>query len=311
MKEVVTESSRSTLAARAAWLQLILNRTNIDTAEMLGVSRLRVPKLVQWAESHGLAAITIHAPAGLDWELSDRLRERYGLVEALVGVEDSLQSPARWAARYVSEVLTEGGVLGIAWGQGTQAIVREMEALNGIPHADVVQLIGGLPPVGTSWHSSEFLVRLSAVLGGSAAGLLSPMIVPDEATARGLRTEPSIAQAFAFMERMDVAVFGIGAWAEGGSRVREELSAAERAEASDVVADICGVFLNAAGQSVHRELSDRILSIGELTLRNRPVRLGMAVNESKARAIDAALRSGIVTVLCTNATTAAAILRVS
>ena len=41
--------SKEVLAARAAWLQLIDGRTHIEIAEILEVSRLRVPKLVRWA----------------------------------------------------------------------------------------------------------------------------------------------------------------------------------------------------------------------------------------------------------------------
>ena len=299
---------KSTLAARAAWLHLIDNRTNIEIADQLGVSRLRIPKLVRWAEDHDVVKISIRPPAGLDWPLAERLRSAYGLVDALVSPQPALHSVARLAARYVCEVLIEGGALGVTWGRGAQAMASELEQMPDVPQADVVQLIGGLPEPDTAWHSTELLVRLSEVLGGSAAALLSPMIVPDAATARGLREEPSIAHAFSAMERLDVAVLGIGAWVSDGSRVRAELAPDDLARMQDVVADVCGILLDAEGNTVHHELSRRILSIEEQTLRTRPVRVGIAIADSKVPAIRAALRSGLLTVLCTNTRTAELVL---
>lgn len=303
-------TSKEDLAARAAWLQLIDGRTNIEIAELLDVSRLRVPKLVRWAEEVGLASVAIQSPPGVDWDLATLLRDRFGSVDFFVSPQPSVNSAARLAARYVCEVLIEGGLLGVAWGTATQAFVTELELLPNVPQSDVVQLIGGLPQAQTAWHATELLVHLSAVLGGSAAALLSPMILPDADTARGLRDEPSIAHAFNLMEHLSVAVVGIGAWA-GGSRVLAELTARDVKRTRDVAADVCGVLLNVDGQVVHEEISARIMSIDAATLRESPVRMGIAVGEHKAAAIRAALKSGLLSIFCTDQHTAQAVLEIS
>jgi DNA-binding transcriptional regulator LsrR (DeoR family) len=300
--------SNHALAAQASWLQLIQGRMNIEIADALGVSRLRVPKLVKWAEDHDVLDVSLRVPATLDQLAADELRTRFGLADALVSSEPGLHPAARLAAQYCCEVLTEGGSLGIAWGRSAQALVSELEHLPAVPQVDVVQLIGGLPETGTAWHSTELLVRLAAVTGGSAAGLLAPMVIPDAATARGLRDEPSIARAFALMKQANVAVVGVGAWEPGGSRVLAQLDDAEGASTADVVADVCGILLDVDGAVVHAELSERMISIDEATLRERPVRMAIAVGESKARAIASALRSGLVSVLSTDAPTAKQVL---
>jgi DNA-binding transcriptional regulator LsrR (DeoR family) len=300
--------SKTTLAAHAAWLQLVESRTNIEIAELLGVSRLRVPKLVRWAEDHDLADVAIHPPAGLDWALGEALRSEFGLVEALVSSDSAASAVSRLAARYVVEVLTEGGVLGVAWGRGAQGMAAELERMRDVPQVDVVQLIGGLPEPDTAWHATELLVRLSHVFGGNAAALLSPMVVPEVATAVGLRDEPSIAHAFEVMSRVDVAVVGVGAWVVGGSRVRAQLDGDDLSATEDVAADVCGVLLGGDGGVVHRELSRRIVSVEEQVLRACPVRLATVTGPGKVLAIRAALRSGLLTVLCTDSETAALVL---
>ncbi|MGX1695293.1 sugar-binding transcriptional regulator [Microbacterium keratanolyticum] len=305
----MAKSSSKALAARAAWLQLIEDRSNIEIAEELGVSRLRVPKLVRWAEDHDVLEVLIRVPSGIDWEASQAIRSRFGLADALTSLDTGVHAAARLAARFSCEVLTEGGSIGIAWGRSAQAMVAELERMPNVPQVDIVQLIGGLPENGAAWHSAELLVRLSAVTGGEVAGLLSPMIVPDVETARGLREEPSIARAFAQMREANVVVVGIGAWGNGGSRVHAELDDADRDRASDVVADVCGILLDAEGRTVHADISERMISIDETTLRERPVRIGVAVGEGKVPALRAALRSGLLTVLCTDVATAQQILK--
>ena len=302
-------TSKKDLASWAAWLQLIEKRSNKEIAEILKISRLRVPNLVSWAEKNKLASISIEAPSDVDWLLSDRLRERFGLVEVLVSSQPSLINVSRLAARYVCEVLTEGGLLGIAWGTGIQSMVTQIARLPNVPQCDVVQLIGGLPEAETTWHATELLVNLSDMMRGSAAALLSPMILPDAQTAIGMRAEPSIADVFNLMQTLSVAVVGIGAWESGGSRVRAELATKDARRTEDVVADVCGVLINAHGQVVHKEISARIMSIDELTLRASPVRLGIAIGEQKVAAIHATLTSGMLSVLCTDRPTAKLLLQ--
>lgn len=301
-------ATKANLAANAAWMQLVDRDTNIEIANRLGVSRLLVPKLVATARSNSLADIQIRRPSGMDWELGEQLRTEFGLSEALVTPMPNLHAVARLAARYVCEILVEGGLLGIAWGRSAQAMVAELERMPEVPQTDVVQIIGGLPEPESAWHPTELLVRLTSVLGGSAAALLSPMIVADSATADGLREEKSIAHAFSAMNRIDVAVLGIGAWTTTGSRVRAELEPSDLDGTDDVVADVCGMLLNGDGETIHHDLSTRILSIDEETLRARPVRLGIAMGDGKVEAIRAALRSGLLSTLCTDSRTARLVL---
>ena len=74
------------------------------------------------------------------------------------------------------------------------------------------------------------------------------------------------------------------------------------------MADVCGVLLNSDGRVVHEEISARIMSIDATTLRESPVRIGIAVGERKADAISSSLKSGLLSVLCTDRHTAEQVL---
>jgi len=134
------------------------------------------------------------------------------------------------------------------------------------------------------------------------------MILPDAATAEGLRREPSIAHAFHMMERLNVAVVGVGSWEPAASRVKTEMSVEELRALKAVSADVCGILLADDGEVVGHEISRRIMAIDEVTLRRCPVRIAVSFGEKKVGAIRTVLRSGLVSVLCTDYPTAKRVL---
>lgn len=300
------------LAARAAHLHHVDGRTNIEIADELGISRLRVPKLLDLARETGIVRIDIRPPAGFDAYRSSALRKLYSLSEALVTPSGAAPGAVGLlAARYVREVLNGGGKLGVAWGRAIAGLVDGLEAVGSVPPVDVVQLIGGTPTVAGALHASELLGRLSALTPGQIFALQAPMILPSEATAKGLRAEESVARTLAAIPTVDIAVVGIGAWEEGTSRVYSEFKPRDqrRGTVDHVAADLCGVFVDSRGHLTGQELSDRMISATADDFKAIPLTAGIAYGPEKVLAIDAALKSGLLNVIATDASTADALLQ--
>ncbi len=305
---------KSVLATRVAWLHHVDKKTNVEIAEELGIHRLKVPKLLDFAEESGIASISIAAPAGVDAPRSDALRAQFGLSEALVVSEGSAPgSVGALTARYAGEVLIGSGKLGVAWGKSIAEVVTAIEAMPSFPQCDLVQLIGGIPALERSLHASELLGRLGAVTRGRTFALHAPMILPSAATAAGLRNEESIARTLAAASEVDVAVVGVGSWDPALSRVIAELSEPDRLAglAQGIAADICGVFVDADGAVVGEEISQRMISVTAEDLRGTPLRVAVAYGSEKVGAISAALKSGLVNVLVTDGPTADALLNLN
>lgn len=307
------ELPKSVLATRVAWLHHVDQKTNVEIAEELGIHRLKVPKLLDYAEESGIATISIAAPSGVDARRSDALRAQYGLSEALVVPGGSVSgSVGALAARYAGEVLIGSGKLGVAWGRSIAEVVSAMEAMPTFPQCDLVQLIGGIPALERSLHASELLGRLGAVTGGRTFALHAPMILPSASTAAGLRTEESIGRTLAAAAEVDVALVGIGSWVPPLSRVIVELSEADRLAglAQGIAADICGVFVDGEGRVVGDEISRRMISVTAEDLRGIPLRVAVAHGSEKISAVAASLKSGLINVLVTDAPTADGLLAV-
>ncbi|MEU6680618.1 sugar-binding domain-containing protein [Streptomyces sp. NPDC046853] len=284
-------------------------KSKIQIAEEFGVSRFKVARVLETALERDLVRIEIRVPAELDAERSDALRARYGLrhavvVESPTSVDEIEESPdpenlGEVAADLLGELVTEGDVLGLAWGRST---IHMAAALDQLPPCTVVQLTG-VYDAGTAERGSVEAVRRAAqVSGGEAHPIYAPMLLPDPATAAALRNQTGIARAFEYFDKVTVAAVSIGSWEPGISTVHDMLSDEERAHYASlgVAAEMSAHLFDAEGRRVGRDLGERCITVEADRLRRIPEVVAIAGGQRKAAAIDAVLRSGLVTSLVTD-----------
>lgn len=301
------------LHASVARRYYIDNRSKVEIADEFGVSRFKVARMLETAREVGLVRIEIGLPGTIDLELSAVLRERLAIAHAVVidtheTDSTSLRGDVGGAtARLLEEVVTDDDVLGLSWSRA----VRDMTAsLRHLAAAAVVQLTGALPRADIEESAME-LVRGVAQLGGGPAFLFyAPLLVSDADTARALRNQPEVARAVAQYGSVTKAVAGIGLWTAGRSTVFEACSERERRALAkrNVVAEISGILLDADGNAVETELTERTVGITAPQMRAIPEVIGIAYDEVKAPAVLAAVRGGLVKGLVTHSSLAQAIL---
>ncbi|WP_369245202.1 sugar-binding transcriptional regulator [Streptomyces sp. R41] len=286
-------------------------KSKIQIAEEFGVSRFKVARVLETALERDLVRIEIRVPAELDAERSDALRARYGLrhavvVESPAEVADESPDPENLgevAADLLGELVNEGDVLGLAWGRST---IHMAAALDRLPPCTVVQLTG-VYDAGTAERGSVEAVRRAAqVSGGDAHPIYAPMLLPDAATAAALRNQTGIARAFEYFDKVTVACVSIGSWEPGISTVHDMLSDEERAHYASlgVAAEMSAHLFDAEGRRVGRDLGERCITVEADRLRRIPEVVAIAGGQRKAAAIDAVLRSGLVTSLVTDTSAA-------
>ncbi|WP_150252234.1 sugar-binding transcriptional regulator [Nocardiopsis deserti] len=281
-------------------------RSKVEIAEEFGLSRFKVARDLEAARSSGIVRIDIRLPARLDGELSERMRAAFGLrraivVDALDDPRDTRRALGSVAARLLSEIVRPDEVLGLAWSRSLQLMGVDMVDL---PRCTVVQLNGVLSEHAEGGGSVETVRRAAALSGGPAYPIYAPLILPDAATAATLRADPGIASAFAHFDRLTTAVVAIGGWDERNSTVFQALDpdSRDRYTALGVCAEMSAQLFDADGHQVHSDLDERVISVRADQLRRVPevVAVAGAGDEAKARAIGAALRSGLVSTLVTD-----------
>jgi DNA-binding transcriptional regulator LsrR (DeoR family) len=283
--------------------------SKLDIAREFGLSRFKVARVLEDARRSGLVRFDIVLPKEIDPDLSDSLRARYSLRQAIV-VETSGDLLRRdlgaVAADYLAEVVEEGDVLGLA----SSRTLNEMTlALTGVACSVVVQLTGALSSVHVEENSIELVRRVASIAGGTAFPIYAPMLVSDPAAAAALRQQPEVAEAIARHSDITTAVVAVGSWEPLDSLIGNAIPAAEREALRDrgVRAEVCGRLIDATGRPV-TDLDDRVIAITESQLRSIPEVVAVAGGRHKADAIRAVLQGGLATSLVTDAEVARALL---
>ena len=293
-------------AATVARRYFIERQTKTQIAEDLAISRFKVARLIDEAVEGGLVRFEIDEAGELDAQLSDRLRQKYSLRNALVlGGPDlpcsALYEPlGRVAASLLEEILTDGCVLGVAWGRTLAATAN---AISRLPKVSVVQVAGGLTTLEFPQNSADLVSRMATAGNGTAYPIFLPMWVEDPSLVERLRTEPAVAQVLQWYDRIDVLVSGIGSWNPPVSCLHDAFSKAWRREvlAAGVRADLCATLIDDNGNVLPSPLDKVGLALNAMQIRRIPEIVAIAGGLEKADAILAALRGKWITTLVTDA----------
>jgi DNA-binding transcriptional regulator LsrR (DeoR family) len=301
------------LTASVARRYYVDGKSKVEIADEFSLSRFKVARLIHTAKTSGIVRIEIGYPGVIDVDLSGRLQTAFGLQHAVVldtpddDAASLTQHLGEAAAELLSEIVTSDDVLGLAWARSVSAMTTALTRLAPTP---VVQLTGALARPELDDNSVGLVRRAALVSGGPAYFFHAPMIVPDAATARAMRKQPEIARCFARLGSVTKAVCGIGLWAPGQSTIYDAADERDRRllRRLGACAEISGVIVDAEGNPVHAPLTDRMIGITAREMRRIPEVIAIPYGVPKARAVLAAIRSGLVSGLVTHATLATTLL---
>lgn len=286
--------------------------SHVQIGEELGVSRFKVARMLDKAVQSGVVKITIQNPASVDLDLSIELKNRFGLQHALAVTTPSdepevIQSAlGAVAAQLLEEIVPAGAVLGFTAGRTLNATTMQLTSL---PYCEVVALGGVAGPV--KEHGVEVIRRVGEVTGGPTFPIFAPLFVSNAEVAEALRSDRGIAEAFTRFARVDIGVVAVGSWQPADSQLYDGAARAGIAEsllAAGVVGEVGATLFTESGEIVDA-IDDRSVAITVDELRRIPEVIAVAGGVTKTVAIRAALRTGLVKSLITDAATAERLLR--
>lgn len=276
-----------------------------DIARDLGVTRFKVARLLEDARDRGVVHIEIAAPSLIDPDLSERLAAAYRLRHAIVLAVPDCPEPelrrhlAQVTADLLTEIVTEADVLGIGYGR---TLNETTAALTRLARCTTVQLAGALLGVHVSENSIELVRRVAAVSSGPAYPLYTPQVLPDPGTAETLRRQPQVAEVYRRFDDVTKAVVAVGSWKPPHSLLYEALPEGERDHllAKGVVAELCATVVDADGNDVAPEFTDRCIAIRGYQLKAVDEVIAVAGGRDKPGAVEAVLRGGFANSLITD-----------
>jgi DNA-binding transcriptional regulator LsrR (DeoR family) len=305
------EADELSLATRAAWLSYVGNHTQEEIAGRLGVSRVKVNRLIGQAVRAGLVHVFVEGAAAECIALEEKIAGRWGLEFCAVApaVEDAplpLATLAGAGGHWLHRVLEAGRVslIGVGHGRTLAAVVASLPRLPR-PGVRFVSLLGSL-----TRHSAanpfDVIHRLTEITEAESYFMPAPFFadsIEDKAVLLGQRSLESV---LALARRAELIVVGLGEVGPhshlltSGMITTEEFAEVERAGA---VGEVLGRFLDAAGRPVAAAVNDRALALPLEDLPGRQM-VAIAGGRDKVHAIAAVLESRLLTGLITDETTA-------
>lgn len=305
------------LLLRAASLYYRAGLTQQEVAARLGISRVKVSRLLAEAMQRGIVRVEIEHPLARVTELEVEVQRRFALADVAVATAPDFDAPAlgldataRAAAEFLADLRPSPQILGISWGRTMFAVAQHMKAgwADGVP---IVQLNGSVSRSQQQTYGEQIAERFAATAGSMAHRLVGPAIVERAETAEVLRRDRGLAATLEIARAADVAVFSLGAISEesvlveSGYLDRDEISALVGAGA---VGDVLSHFIAADGRLVDAQLEARTLGLELEALPRKRRTIGVAAGVEKTAITRAAVLGGYVNCLVIDEAIAQALL---
>lgn len=304
---VLSSPNDRDLVVRAAWLHYGDGLSQTQIARRLFVSRQTVGRLLDAARSHGIVRIEIDARSLAALSLSTRLRDTFGLVDAIVVPRDNVprsagrvnERVAAALAAYMRRYLHPGAVVGVGWGD-TVARALSMMAEESLEGVTLASAAGSIQAISQSMAGDPTVAQhLRAVP--------APLIVSSPDAAATLRSETAVREVLDLAASATVLLTGIGSAGPSASAVRSGvLTASEVASfvAMGAVGDMLGEWFDARGQVVREATSSRRIGLDLERILMMPNVVGVAGGQDKIDAMLGAIRGRLIKVLVTDEETA-------
>ena len=293
------------LLARVAAMYYEQDMTQNQIADELGLSRVKVYRLLREARATKVVQINIDWPIKRDHHLEAELQQAFGLRDARVlramNEQAALRQIGHLAARYLEPMLTHSARMAICLGRTTYEVIHairpDLQA-----NVQVVQAIGTMPHAFAEYDSTALARQLAQKLGGQVMYLPSPLMADSSHAAMIIRSQRDIQHPLDAARSADIALFGVGNLdpASSGFVRAGFLSSQDVAQfvGEGAVGDIAWHIFTEDGRLYLTDFSERVIGVTLDDLERIPTTLAVAAGTAKSRAILGALRTGVIDVLC-------------
>jgi DNA-binding transcriptional regulator LsrR (DeoR family) len=314
---------------RAAWLYHVAGNTQEQTADLLGISRVKVNRLLAEARESGIVKISIEHRYARMVEIEENIRHRYNLLfcrttpplmSYSTNRRKSMPSRSRLATEspiarravgiVAAELLRErlqadeSSVIGVGWGRSIAEIPNHLVGVTK-PKAKFVSAMGSLTRTSAA-NLFEVVYQFAERTGGEGHFLPVPFIVNTIADRQIFMSQRIFKETLALAEQANFYIVTFGPCDEHSLLFRHRyLSGIEPQDLkrAGAVCDCMGKFFDANGQVVSSDVNQRTLAVDLEHLYDREVIL-LCAGREKLQAVKGLLKAGFVNGLIIDGDTA-------
>lgn len=291
------------LIIKTAWYYYLEDMTQQKISELLGISRMRVIKLLEKARATGIIQFKIREDGATRMALEQQLARRYGLKDTFIvptNPEDECinETVARAAAMYISDRITKEDFINIGYGDTPSRILNNLATMAEFP-VSCVSLTGGVNCYLPNTMSNVFNAKLYL--------MPSPLIASTKVLADAIRSEGSLTEISRMASLSKITVVGIGSMSENSTIIKSGILSKNDLlymQMLGAVGDVLSHFIDKDGNPVNADIEDRLISAPLSELKDLKNVIGVAAGSHKVSAISAVLRGRYIDVLITDENTA-------
>lgn len=295
------------LVAQVAWYYYNDGLRQGDIADRLGLSRVKVSRLLDRGRQTGLIEVQINSRYEGGLRMQEELIQRFSLVDARV-IPSLEEAPAdtrigQAAAKFLARWLQPHDLLAIGWGRAVNAALRALSPTLIKRDISLVSLTGGV---------SSYVAGIGTNGALSDVHLIpTPLRVSTPAFAEMLTREPYVRNVLSMALTARMAIVGIGATSRTATLVHDgycTMAEIELFVRQGAVGDILGYFYDRDGSILSLDLHNHVVAVKPDELKRIPSIVGAAAGPEKVGPILGALRGKLINILITDETTARDIL---
>lgn len=295
------------LVAQVAWYYYNDGLRQGDIANRLGLSRIKVSRLLDRGRQTGLIEVQINSRYEGCLRLQDQLIKRFDLSEAHVIPAFEEAPPdtriGQAASKFLARMLQPHDLLAIGWGRAVTSALRALSPTLIKREISLVSLTGGVSSyvAGVGMNGVRSDVHL----------IPTPLRVSTPEFAEMLTREPYVRNVLSMALTARLAIVGIGAVSRNATLVRDGYCTSGEIELfvrQGAVGDILGYFYDRDGKVLSLDLHDHVVAVKPEEMKHIPSIVGAAAGAEKVEPILGALRGRLINILVTDETTAREIL---
>ena len=265
--ELDAASDNDDLLARVAHLYYVLDETQATIAQRLGMTRIKVHRLLAEARERGIVDIRIDARGGRTLELGKRLADRFGLDFCRLTPSDEN------AARSISEIVgtyagaamaplfLPGMTIAIAWGITLQAMARAIPKRS-IPGVTIVPMLGSLSKRSTV-ERVEAGTLLSQSLDAECFYLPGPVLADSRESREAIMSQPLAREVVGRARSADLALASVGGTGMETLRAVGQVETAlyDEVRAMGAIGNFLGYAIGPDGEVLDHPMNERVIGL--------------------------------------------------
>lgn len=291
------------LMIKIAWYYYMENMTQQAIADQLGISRMRVIKLLDKARQTGVVQFRISSAYDRRHVLETTLMEQFHLKDCYIvptnpdasGINDTI---AKAASIYISNHVTDNCYINFGYGDTSSKTISYL-AKNMEAQVSYVSLTGGVGYYLPNSSSNIFDAKLYL--------LPAPLIMSSKEMAQAMLEESSVKEISNMVNLASMTIVGIGSMDDDATILKSAILSHNDfllLNMKGAVGDIICHFLDKDGNVVDTDIDSKLISVPLSVLNKLDNVIGVAAGAKKVAAINAALKGGYLDILITDENTA-------